>query len=356
MSHYRLRLALAPASITAVRPCFRGDWRYLTEKRAVIDDSCYTFIKTINELSAETRPYWRLVRYKSIMLLRRCVLICTLVGLTLKPFTVAYATRSPGGGVAIFPRYHFATGQRLSYKIVNTSQVTNSHQDSNSVTNSQSHFGPVRSSIFIQERVLSVDSSGKAILAESEIDPAVAGSQYGHSNRGELAARAVIVAIAPNGTEQRIGPSASSQRILVSTIGTLPPGPVRLGAHWSSQAIAPGMQVEGKAMLVMRGTVQSSLVGFGYADSEPVAIIRSVGYYHTSSMSAVFITGKPFRQQITETVSATERLLFGLTSSHLVSSQLQTDAFLTFHSQGVGSNDILQIRASEQTLIQRVSM
>jgi len=50
------------------------------------------------------------------------------------PFTAAFAARSQGGGVAIFPRYHFATGQRISYKIVNTSQVTNSHQDSNSVT------------------------------------------------------------------------------------------------------------------------------------------------------------------------------------------------------------------------------
>jgi len=290
------------------------------------------------------------------MILRRCGLVCALVGLPLMPFTAAFAARSQGGGVAIFPRYHFATGQRISYKIVNTSQVTNSHQDSNSVTNSQSHFGPVRSILFVQERVLSVDSSGKAILVESKISPAVVGSQRARSNRGELPIGAVIVAIAPNGTEQRIVPPVSSQRILVSTIGTLPPGLVRLGAHWSSRAIAPRMQVEGKAMLAMRSAVQSTLVGFGYADSEPVAIIRSVGYYRASSTSSASITGRLFRQQITETVSATERLLFGLTSSHLVSSQLQTDAFLTFHSQGVGSNGRLQVRASEQTLIQRVNM
>jgi len=278
-------------------------------------------------------------------------LIVTLMGVSLIPFS-ATAAHPAGGTNALLLRYRFMAGQRLTYRLVTTSE-TQAYLDRQGTAH---RFAPrnQRRVVVVQWHVVGVAPTGVATIAEragnvTVTHPVHAGARTYMRTYTDAGGRTSAVTLARDGTQRPSGPmDGAGMTIDTATLGTLPNGPVRPGDTWtsSSPSILTGRPV----------AVRNVLVGLGYAGGEPVAIVDSVRHIDDTARFTVYasVAVLPPQQQAHEVVTETERMLIGLTTGHLLSRRSQSHLDLTLRAQQAGPWPVERVHVDDQTIMERL--
>jgi len=278
-------------------------------------------------------------------------LIVTLMGVSRIPLS-APAAHPAGGTNALLLRYRFMVGQRLTYRIVSTSE-TKAQLNLHGTTH---RFAPriQRWVIVVQWHVVGVAPTGVATIAERVGRVTVthsvrAGARIYMRTYTDSGGRTRAVTLARDGTQRPTGPTdGTGATIDTATLGTLPIGPVRPGDTWtsSSPSILTGRPV----------AVRHILIGLGYAGGEPVAIVDSVRHIDDTARFTVYasVAVLPPQQQAHEVVTETERMLIGLTTGHLLSRRSQSHLDLTLRAQQAGPWPVERVHVDDQTIMERL--
>jgi len=272
-------------------------------------------------------------------------IIVTLVGVPLIPLS-ATAAHPAGGTTALLLRYRFMVGQRLTYRVVTTSEIR-AQLDLHRTTH---RFAPrtQRRVVVVQWRVVGVAPTGVATIAEHAGRVTVTHLVYdGVRTYTDSGGRTRLVTVAPDGTQRSTGPTdGAGASIDTATLGTFPIRPVRLGATWLSWVPSA---LTGRPL-----AVRHTLIGLGYAGGEPVAIVDSVQHIDDTARITVYasVALLPSQQQAHEVGTETERVLVGLTTGHMLSRRSQYHLDLTSGGQQAGP--VERVHVDDQTSIERV--
>ncbi len=282
----------------------------------------------------------------------------SIMAITLRIPTLSYilatrAARLPGGGGSgtIFLRYRFIVGQRLTYEVI-MKGTTTTRLDISFPGHRQSQIlsAPIDEKYFISEYVLRVNTAGTATISE-EVNSLNASRKHPEKFNA-LSRTTAIVLVAPDGRQDLIGSTPKGIPSVTTAIsGRLPHTAVSLGARWTS--VLPILTSPANMTSIYLQEISTGVLsGFGQVGGEPVAIIDETTHAQSKSQAATPASKDNF---VKESVTAIERVYFGLASGQLVSSRRQETLTLALHSQKMGSETVTQhVTVVGYTFVQRV--
>lgn len=214
-------------------------------------------------------------------------------------------------------RYRFVPGQTVSYAValVQRSAVSAlaAAPDAPLAALARDTIATYVASDQEHRRVLGVDTSGNGRIALTVDHPyETINGRFIPPPADRRVVTLGIFTVAPDGT-QLTGPDERSRSDLAENGPVLPSAPVAPGAHWTTHI---WLAVPGVALLVRRVASADTLVGFGQAGGEPVALIDArLTLYATTTM---VVGGEA--AQLEEAGVETVRFAVGLASGQVVSS------------------------------------